>query len=170
MVKHAEECRDHRHPFGELVRRSPALAVDHHVGVDADRGIVDESLTVDLGYIDVAAVPGSDCRCCLLHLQRDTEILGEMIERAEGEHPKRYACTSEDASHGADAAVAAPHDDCIDLFALGLGKGALGSLTQFFTIDEGDCSQNAMMAEGRLKRVSYILGERVAEGSGARVH
>ena len=98
---------------------SPPFAVEHHVRIDADRGIVDEGLAIDLGKVDGALHALGDHLSRLAEMERNAEVLGEMIERAERQNAEGNVGAGKHAGHGANAAVAAADHDRVDLSGLG---------------------------------------------------
>jgi len=167
MPHHAEECRNHGHPFSQPMAGSAVLAVDHHVGIDADRGIVDEDLAVDLAEIGNPHIAFGDHCGGLADLQGNAEIFGEMVERAEGDYPERHGSTGKHAGRRPDAAIAAADHDGVDLAAPGLCQGPCRSLAQPAAFDELDFRRNAVLRQARGKCRAHIGGEGLAEGPGA---
>ena len=102
--------------------------------------------------------------------QGNTEILGEMIERAEREHAERHRCLGKHACHRANAAVASADHDGIDLAALGLRQRPLGGAMQAFAFDESDLGGDAMLRQGCGETAPHIVGKLLAEGAGAGIH
>ena len=91
--------------------------------------------------------PGGDRRGSLLDRQGNSEILGEMIERAERQHAERHSRAGEHAGHGANAAVASADHDGIDLAALGLLDRPLGVARRLFAFHEFDGRRHAAMRQ-----------------------
>ena len=87
----------------------------HDIGVDADRGVVDEGLAIDLGEIDGACLALGDDFGGLLEVQGDAKVLGKVIQGAERQDAERNAGLGKHAGHGANAAVAAANHHCVDL-------------------------------------------------------
>ena len=90
---------------------------------------------------------GSDYARRRIRVQREAEILGEMIERAERKHPERNVRAGKDVRDGADTAVAAANDDRVNLPALCLLERPLGRRVQILAVDEDDLCRNAIMAK-----------------------
>ena len=94
---------------------SSPFAVQHEIRIDADRGIVDEDLAIDLGEIDGALLALGDDADRLREVERDAEILGEMVERAQRQDAEGNAGVRQHACDGANAAVAAANHHRVDL-------------------------------------------------------
>ena len=62
----------------------------------------------------------------LVEIERDAEILGEMIERAERQNAEGNARAGKHPCQGANAAVAAANHDRVDLTRLGALERGLG--------------------------------------------
>ena len=89
--------------------------VDDEIRIDADRGIVDEDLAVDVGEIDTARMALGDGRGGCLDLERDVKVLREMVERAERQHAEPHVRAGEGRRRRADGPVAAARDHRVDL-------------------------------------------------------
>jgi hypothetical protein len=122
VPQHPQEGRCHRHPFRDPAAGSPPVALDDEIRIDADRRVIDEDLAIDLAEIDHAGLAATDCRRGAVEVEREAEILGEMIERSERNDAERHPRSSEHTRHGADAAVAASGDDRVDVAAPRLPK------------------------------------------------
>ena len=103
----------------------PPLAVDDHVGVEADRRVVDEHPAVDLGDVDPARAPGGDRGTGPLDLERHAKILGEVVERAQRQHAERHVRSGQEPGRRADGPVPATNHDTVDLPGTGLSKRPL---------------------------------------------
>ena len=171
MPEHAEERRHHGHPFGQLVLGHPPFPIDDHVRVDADRGIVDEGLAVDLGEVDdTRAASGDGCRR-FLDRQGDAEVLGEMVERAERQHAERHDCSGQHACSGAHAAVAPANDDGIDIAASALARQRARRRRAALRHRQNGFRPRRHAARKRLPSVLLDLGgKRLVEGAGAGIH
>src|SRR5580692_3460185 len=111
VTQHVQPAQDHCGPFREP--RSPPfpLALEYQMRINPDRGIVDEHLAIHLAQVDRARHSG--CNHCNSPLHGDgyTEILGEVIQRAEREDPERDSASGENTRDGPNAAVAAANHD-----------------------------------------------------------
>ena len=127
--------------------RSPPFAIEHDVGIDADRGIVDEGLAIDLGKVDVALRAPGDHLGRLAEMERDAEVLGEMIERPERQDTEGNLGAGKHAGHGANAAVTAADHDRVDLSRLGALKRSLGEQLQLGPSAEFELGHDAERIE-----------------------
>lgn len=91
-----------------------AVTIGHHVRVDADGRVVDEYSAVEFADIDLSHTPGCNHANGSLDVDRDAEILGEVIERAEGNDTERNAGPGEHAGDGAYRSIAAPNGNPVD--------------------------------------------------------
>ena len=94
-------------PIAEAVPLLPPLALAHNRWVDAEAGVVDEDAAVDLGGVHARDAPGEQSARGLFEVEREAEVFGEVVERAEREHAERLVRVDEQGGDRADRAVAA---------------------------------------------------------------
>src|SRR5256714_7869445 len=105
--RRAEEGR----PLAAPAPLAQLLAPVHDARVEAEARIVDEDLAVDLAHVDRDDAPLADAARGLTRVERDFQVLREVVERAEREHAERTVSASERRSDRADRAVASASDD-----------------------------------------------------------
>jgi hypothetical protein len=100
----------HRRPFPVSLapERFPFL---DDVGVDTNRGVVDEDAIVHRTDIDRPDLRGSYHADGLGQAERQAEIFREVIERAERENPERRGRIDDPRGNTADRPIAAAGDD-----------------------------------------------------------
>ncbi len=82
-----------------------------HSRIEADARVVDEEATVDVADVELTDLSGDDRLHRGLEVQRESEILGEVIERAHWEDAEGCAGRNRHRRHRADGAVAAGRDE-----------------------------------------------------------
>ena len=95
---------------GDPFARTPALArfpLPHDGGIETQAGIVEEDMAVDLADIDPGEPAGEEIGDGRLELQRDLQILGEVVERAQGQDAQRVLAAHQRRGDRAQSAVAA---------------------------------------------------------------
>ena len=107
----AERRDRHRRPLAVPLAPQPFPLLDD-ARIEADGGVVDEDAIVDLADVDSCEVSRRDDRDRLAKVERDVEILREVIEGAERENAERGLRADHAGRDAADGAVAAAgHDD-----------------------------------------------------------
>ena len=87
-------------------------------------------------------------------VERDAEVLGEVVERAEGKDAERHVAAGEGAGDGADGAVAAGGDDGVDAS----GRRPRGRLRRVVRRGRGGCRHRRRPREAaRLNRASVLV-------------
>ena len=154
-AQHPHERQHHRPPFAEAERAPPLLARLDHVGIDADRRVVDEDAAVDLAHVDVARAPLRDEQRREFDDRRDAQVLGEVVERAERQHAERNARARQMPRRRADGPVAAADDQRVEREAVARparSQRRLHGGRQFGAADQLD------------RRVDVGRGESVGDG------
>ncbi len=87
------------------------LAVSHDARVEAEAGVVYEHPAVDLAHVHLHDAPLHDVPGRLFDVERDLEVLGEVIEGPERQDAHHLFAPRQDGRDGADGPVPAAHDD-----------------------------------------------------------
>ena len=148
---------------------APTLALGHHVGVDADQRVVDEDRAVDLPDIDRADVVRGDDRDRQLELERDAEILGEVVERADRQNPHGHAGAGEHARDAADRTVAAADDQAVDLPGQRRIARLQGPVAQLVPRGEGELGRHLVRREGDGQALPQPIDAEASDGPATAV-
>ena len=100
-----------RQPLAAAEALLLAFAIANDVRVEAQARVVDEDPAVDLADVDPRRVPFGQERHRVVELERNAEVLGEVVERAERKDAEDDAAVDQRRRDGADRAVAAAGDD-----------------------------------------------------------
>src|SRR6185437_14300459 len=106
-----EEGRRECQPLAATQAPLLALPITDHLGIEAQAGVVDADAAVHLADIDALYPSGGDATDCLLELEREPEVLREMIERAEGKNAECRLRVRQHGCDGADRPVTSSRDD-----------------------------------------------------------
>ena len=87
------------------------LAMGYGRGVQADGGVVQEDAAVHLSDIHLRDVPPLDRPHRLIEIQGDADVLGEVVERTEGQDAEGFVATHQCRRTRAQGAVTAAEDD-----------------------------------------------------------
>ena len=99
---------------GDPLAHAAALvlgALLHDGRVEADARVVDEDAAVELADVDQLGLAVDDRLYRRVEVERNADVLGEVIERAERQHAERGLRADERRGDGAHRAVAAGGDD-----------------------------------------------------------
>ena len=83
----------------------------NEVWIEAHARIIHEHAAVDLADITLVTWPGEEITDGGFEVERNTDILGEMVQRAHRQNTKRCIGARELAGHGIDGPVTSPGHD-----------------------------------------------------------
>ena len=150
MPEDAHRGRRHRGPLAVSLAPQPFPGF-HDAGIDPNRRVVHEERPVHLADIHVSDVSGGDDGDSLAKIERDVEIPGEVVERAEREDAKgrrRFPDARHDAAHRA-VASGGNHDGRARA-GPSSGVGRILPLEQF---------DDLRVAAGRVKELSDLAAD-----------
>jgi len=104
--KNHDDRFQHRIPFAMPKSLAEFIAMPNDMRVEADAGIIDEGAVVDLREVDRAWLARNDNTSGSAKVERQTQILSEMIERAHGEHAHDRARANKSSGDGALRTIA----------------------------------------------------------------
>ena len=140
----------------------------HQVGVEPEHGVVDEDPPVDLGHVDSPNLAGHQGRDRLREVGRQPQVLGEVVERAEGEHGEHHVRVDGCARRAAHRAVAAGHDH--GSRAVRAIPAAPHRARKVLGIDHLDGGRRPGYLERRLDGRRLLLGFLGGDRSGTAIH
>ena len=101
-------------------------------------------------------LPLHECDDRLVEVERDAEVLGEVVVRAERQHAERLVAAGDDVGDGVDGSVAAAGEDRVELAA---ARGFLCEGAKSARLDEADIGLRAgggKTARDLLLRVGHV--------------
>src|SRR6185369_12015485 len=83
----------------------------HDARVHADGGVVEEQAIVDAAHVHARDPSTGDGGHRALEVERDPEVLGEVVEGTDRQHAQDTGCPGENPGHAAQGPVSTGGDD-----------------------------------------------------------
>ena len=152
-----------RGPFAPAEVSAQDFATLHEARVQAETGTIEEQPTVDPPDVHAHHAPAAHVRDSRLDLERNAEILREVIERAERKHAEWHARPQHRARDRIHGSVATAGDD-------GIGIRLHCTPRHVADIGAASCQMDARLHPMRREMVLEFLGRiRILYASGAGV-